>query len=115
MFYKKRCKELETIVEHKRQKIDKYENKNSDLRIKNASLENKIKKLEFENGQLVDWIRKIINEVGCYEVKDDNEFRIPIYKNEETEVYYNVRKGMEWKLRKEIILPKIIINQISDK
>lgn len=34
--------------------------------------------LQDENKKLIDWVKKIIQEVGCYTVNNDNCIRIPI-------------------------------------
>ena len=40
-----------------------------------------------ENEKLIEWVEKIINEVGCYKVPDGNHITIPVYKNENGPAY----------------------------
>lgn len=48
-------------------------------RIENASRDNKT--LMDTNNKLTEWLNKIINEIGIYEVNDIKSITIPIYKN----------------------------------
>jgi hypothetical protein len=52
------------------------------------TLENLNENLITENKKLIEWIEKIINEVGCYTVPDGNHVTIPVYKNKCEPAYY---------------------------
>ncbi|MCI8621364.1 MAG: hypothetical protein HFJ50_06555 [Clostridia bacterium] len=108
---KKKYKEKLDLLEGYRQSRDKKQEKIYDLEIQISRLENKIDRLESnntalinENSKLTEWIYKIINEVGCYEVSEYNSIRIPVYRNEC--VPYNEEHLKEMKM-KEIVLPQI--------
>ena len=63
------------------------------------------------NKKLTDWINKIINEVGIYEVNDRHSIQIPIYKEERRAIFGNmddVMKEMPNFINGEtIIIPEI--------
>lgn len=64
------------------------------------SLNYSFNRLQEENQKLIDWIEKIINDLGAYEVAENNAIRVPFYKKRrnEKEEAGNVE---------EIILPQI--------
>lgn len=47
------------------------------------SLEANYETLCEENRKLIDWLQKVIHEVGSYEVRSSHSIKIPIYKHEE--------------------------------
>ena len=47
------------------------------------------------NKKLTDWINKIINEVGIYEVNDRHSVQIPIYKEERRAIFGNMNDVMK--------------------
>lgn len=64
-----------------------------------------------ENKKLIEWINKIINEVGIYEVKDRKSITIPIYKNP-VRTYSGTFEGLKDKManlvnQEEILIPEI--------
>ena len=66
-FYKEECNKL-------KEKIDSLEKRNETL---DLSVQDLIK----ENEKLIDWINKIINDLGCYEVSK-RSVQIPIVNKE---------------------------------
>lgn len=115
---KKKYQEKLDLIEGYREKNNEKQNKIYDLEIEKSSLENKINILEQReirllesNQKLIDWIEKVINELGCYEVRDNNTIRIPVYKNENVMVGKdNYLKGMT---TKEIVIPRIVYMKMS--
>lgn len=63
------------------------------------------------NQKLTDWVNKIINEVGIYEVKDRRSVAIPVYKNPVKAIGGNMEdvKDMlpNFLAQEEIIIPEI--------
>ena len=63
------------------------------------------------NKKLTDWINKMINEVGIYEVNDRHSVQIPIYREERRAIFGNmddVMKEMPNFINSEtIIIPEI--------
>ena len=63
------------------------------------------------NQKLIDWINKIINEVGIYEVHDRRTITIPIYKSSAKAVFgsiNDIKASMEnFVNQEEIIIPEI--------
>lgn len=51
------------------------------LKERNEYLEHEKDKLLQDNQKLLEWINKIVEEVGIYEVKDRHAITIPLYKN----------------------------------
>ena len=88
MFIKKSKyqEKLQLIDGLKKMNSDKYNEiqdlqlKISDLEGQNNSLSSYFGKLQEENQKLINWIERIINDLGAYEVAEDNAIRIPIYK-----------------------------------
>ena len=113
MFNNKKIKEQEELIDGLRKERSKFMNKYYDEELKVEKLRDRIEVLEEQNKELIDWIKTIIKEVGCYEVKDKNEFRIPIYKNEGFEYWYDNSKGVEERLKTEITIPKITISKVT--
>lgn len=116
MFNNKKIKEQQELIDCYREERDKYRNR-YDNAIKSVSnlqddLRESVKKnyvLMEENKKLIEWIKTIINEVGCYEVKDRNQFRIPIYKEESSRMI----DGFGEQKRKDITIPTIHITELS--
>lgn len=70
-----------------------------------------IERLVSENVKLLDWVQKVINDVGCYEVKENNQFRIPMIDREWEGLSSYSDFDYE---RKEVHLPEItIIKQVK--
>lgn len=63
------------------------------------------------NRKLTEWINKIINEVGIYEVHDRKSITIPIYKNPVKAAFGkidDIKANMEnFMAQEEIIIPEI--------
>ena len=78
-------------------------------RIKNLNNDNDI--LMKANQRLTDWINKIINEVGIYEVHDRRTITIPICKNPVKATFGkidDIKASMEGFIsQEEIIIPEI--------
>lgn len=115
---KKKYQEKLDLIEGYKEKNNEKQNKIYDLQIEKSSLENRINILENNNiallennHKLIDWIEKIINEVGCYEVRENNIIRIPVYKNES--VMFGEDNYLKGMTKKEIVLPQVVYTQIS--
>ena len=91
-------------LEHKKQFVDAQKEQISRLDKDNNML------IE-ANKKLTDWINKMINEVGIYEVNDRHSVQIPIYKEERRAIFGNmddVMKEMPNFINSEtIIIPEI--------
>lgn len=109
MFNNKKIKEQQELIDSYRKERDKYRDKYYDLDRKNARLVTRVEDLEEQNKELIDWIKMIIKEVGCYEVKDRNQFRIPIYKEESSRMI----DGFGKQTRKDITIPTIHFTEFS--
>ena len=86
--YIKRC-------DSKNDQIAKLKSEIIDLKDKNKTLQERMDIIGEnhnivlkENEKLIEWVEKIINEVGCYKVPDGNHVTIPVYKNEDRPAYY---------------------------
>lgn len=95
---------LNNELEHKKQFIDAQKEQISRLDKDNDMLMT-------SNKKLTDWINKMINEVGIYEVNDRHSVQIPIYKEERRAIFGNmddVMKEMPNFINSEtIIIPEI--------
>lgn len=69
--YKEQCKAMQMDNDSLRETISILENRNSTLDIS-------VQDLLEENEKLIDWITKIINDLGCYKVNDRAAIEIPI-------------------------------------
>jgi len=114
---KKKYKEKLDLIERYSEKSHIKQDKIYDLEIEISHLENKMDILENNNraliennNKLTDWIYKIINKLGCYEVSEYNSVRIPIYKNECKRYNEGPLKEMT---RKEVILPQIVFMKME--
>ena len=115
---KKKYKEIIESLKSYKEKDHKKQDKIYDLEIEKSKLENRIDILEQNNrallnnnNKLIDWIEKIINELGCYEVSSNNDIRIPIYKNECT--YYKDNHYLNGSIKKEVIIPQISFMRVT--
>lgn len=108
MFIKKSKyqEKLQLIDGLKKMNSDKYNEiqdlqlKISDLEGQNNSLSSYFGKLQEENQKLINWIERIINDLGAYEIPEDNAIRIPIYKRK---MYEETNMGDV----EEVILPQV--------
>lgn len=87
----------------------KSTNSTQEYNIKNLNKDNNI--LLTANQKLTEWVNKIINEVGIYEVQDRRTIAIPIFKNPVKAMYGkmdDIRDHMEeFVQREEVIVPEI--------
>lgn len=109
---KKKYKEKLDLIDGYREKRDM---KQKELR----KAEDRIAILEYDNTNLInnnklliDWIYKVINDVGCYEVPEYNSIRIPVYKNEVKSSGVKQRKQF---IEREIRLPEICFMKTEEK
>lgn len=109
MFNNKKIKEQQELIDGLRKERHKYQDKYYDSERENARLITRVENLEEQNKDLIEWIKQIIKEVGCYEVKDRNQFRIPIYKEESSRMI----DGFGKQTRKDITIPTIHITEFS--
>lgn len=90
-------KHKDNIIDIQKQSIETYKNDNDILMTANQ--------------KLTDWVNKIINEVGIYEVEDRRTVTIPIYKNPRRVIagkWDDIKDGMpEFLSQEEIIIPEI--------
>ena len=90
-------KHKDNIIDIQKQSIKTYKNDNDILMTANQ--------------KLTDWVNKIINEVGIYEVEDRRTVTIPICKNPRKVIagkWDDIKDGMpEFLSQEEIIIPEI--------
>jgi hypothetical protein len=94
---KTELKHKDNIIDIQKQSIKTYKNDNDILMTANQ--------------KLTDWVNKIINEVGIYEVEDRRTVTIPICKNPRRVIagkWDDIKDGMpEFLSQEEIIIPEI--------
>lgn len=73
------------------------------LNKENKAIECSNRTLIEENKKLIEWISTIIKEVGCYEVPEGNQIKIPVMKKE---AFFNNDGRMGYR-REEVRLPSI--------
>lgn len=87
----------DNVIDIQKQSIETYKNDNDILMTANQ--------------KLTDWVNKIINEVGIYEVEDKRTVTIPICKNPRRVIagkWDDIKDGMpEFLSQEEIIIPEI--------
>lgn len=109
--YEQRISELHQTIHHLR-------NEKSTLSDLNQILQERIEVLETDNKiviktneKLTEWLNKVLNEVGVYEVKDKFSISIPIYKPKAKAMYGNVYDVIDelpnFMSSDEIIIPEI--------
>lgn len=116
LFNKKKLKEKDIIIEHKRKRIDELTNKlkqTEELYQNNLKNQNSMIK---ENQKLIEWIEKIINEVG---VKTNNKYEnsiitIPYYENKKPH-YIEGDWNSPSSEQKDIIIPSIRFTKFEYK
>lgn len=90
-------KHKDNVIDIQKQSIETYKNDNDILITANQ--------------KLTDWVNKIINEVGIYEVEDRRTVTIPICKNPRRVIagkWDDIKDGMpEFLSQEEIIIPEI--------
>lgn len=106
--------QLENAEKHNIQLIEEIKSKENIEKIQKeriSDLNNDNDILMKANQRLTDWINKIINEVGIYEVQDRRTITIPICKNPVKAAFGNIediRANMgEFMSQEEIIIPEI--------
>lgn len=116
MFNNKKIKEQQEIIDGYRKEINEYRDRYNKEITNSIKLQNDLRELEKQNyilteqnKDLIEWIKQIIKEVGCYEVKDRNQFRIPIYKEESSRMI----DGFGEQKRKDITIPTIHFTEFS--
>lgn len=100
-------KEKLDLIGKLKKKIFEAHDEIRNLQIDNANLQGQVYSLNYsfnrlqeENQKLIDWIEKIINDLGAYEVSENNDIRVPFYKKRRDEK--DEERNVE-----EIILPQI--------
>ena len=90
-------KHKDIVIDIQKQSIETYKNDNDTLMTANHNL--------------TDWVNKIINEVGIYEVEDRRSVTIPICRNPRRVIagkWDDIKDGMpEFLSQEEIIIPEI--------
>ena len=90
-------KHKDSVIDIQKQSIETYKNDNDILMTANRNL--------------TDWVNKIINEVGIYEVEDRRSVTIPICRNPRRVMagkWDDIKDGMpEFLSQEEIIIPEI--------
>ena len=90
-------KHKDSVIDIQKQSIETYKNDNDILMTANRNL--------------TDWVNKIINEVGIYEVEDRRSVIIPICRNPRRVMagkWDDIKDGMpEFLSQEEIIIPEI--------
>ena len=133
--WEEKCDSNRALLKDKAEKtelIEKFEKMMEEARVKIARLEEELKhkdividiqKKSIEtykndndilmtgNSNLTDWVNKIINEVGIYEVEDRRSVTIPICRNSRRVMagkWDDIKDGMpEFLSQEEIIIPEI--------
>ena len=133
--WEEKCDSNRALLKDKAEKAELIENMNKlieESRVKIARLEEELKhkdnviniqKQSIEtykndndilitaNQKLTDWVNKIINEVGIYEVEDRRSVTIPICRNPRKVMagkWDDIKNGMpEFLSQEEIIIPEI--------
>ena len=94
----------------KNAKLKRLELENEKYKEIIEQLQNKIKYdnyLNQENKKMIEWVQKILQEFGTYEVRERQSVQIPIMKHKDFMYgYNNVRMTSE-----TIIIPEIIIHK----
>ncbi len=106
--YKEKLDLIERLKEMNGEKYSKIQ----DLQLEISKLETKFNGLDYnftrlqeENQKLINWIEKIINDLGAYEVSSSNAIRVPVYNRKPDKAFgtENAEENI-----KEIVLPQII-------
>lgn len=133
--WEEKCDSNRALLKDKAEKtelIEKFEKMMEEVRVKIARLEEELKHkdsvidiqkqsietykndndiLMTANQNLTDWVNKIINEVGIYEVEDRRSVTIPICRNPRRVMagkWDDIKDGMpEFLSQEEIIIPEI--------
>ena len=133
--WEEKCDSNRALLKDKAEKtelIEKFEKMMEEARVKIARLEEELKHkdnvidiqkqsietyrndndiLMTANRNLTDWVNKIINEVGIYEVEDRRSVTIPICRNPRRVMagkWDDIKDGMpEFLSQEEIIIPEI--------
>ena len=133
--WEEKCDSNRALLKNKAEKtelIEKFEKMMEEARVKIARLEEELKHkdsvidiqkqsietykndndiLMTANRNLTDWVNKIINEVGIYEVEDRRSVTIPICRNPRRVMagkWDDIKDGMpEFLSQEEIIIPEI--------
>ena len=133
--WEEKCDSNRALLKDKAEKtelIEKFEKMMEEARVKIARLEEELKHrdsvidiqkhsietykndndiLMTANRNLTDWVNKIINEVGIYEVEDRRSVTIPICRNPRRVMagkWDDIKDGMpEFLSQEEIIVPEI--------
>ena len=110
MFNNKKIKEQQELIDGYREERNKYRDRYNKEITNSIKLQDDLREsvkqnyiLMEQNKELIDWIKTIIKEVGCYEVTDKNQFRIPVYKEESIRMI----DGFGKQTRKDITIPTI--------
>lgn len=110
LFKSNRLKREEELVEAYRNQKDELIKQASNDKEIIKDLANSNEMLIKENKILIEWIEKIIKDVGCYEVSERNLIRVPIFKNTKS---FGYCFGKPY-ISKEIVLPQIIITKYEE-
>jgi hypothetical protein len=109
--FKSKRKKLEERLEFMEIRLEKTKNElltYQKLYKEQLELNNSSNYLMEQNEKLINWIEKIINEVGIYEVSERNSISIPIYKNPYPPMYDTEFNGNRFVVeRKDITIPEI--------
>lgn len=80
LFNKKKMSELKELCEAYRKEREKYRDKYIEKKSDYDKVYELNQRLIEENRTLINWIEKMINEVGIYEINKESSVRIPIQK-----------------------------------
>ncbi|MBQ8293408.1 MAG: hypothetical protein IJX78_06405 [Bacilli bacterium] len=113
---KKKYNEQLDLIEAYKEKRYKMEKDIYRLRSEKQILEGRVESLEDINNnlikeqqKLIEWIEKIINEVGCYTVNERNDITIPMYRKDGP-AYDTEFNGSDFVVNRDVIvLPRIEI------
>lgn len=103
--------DIENALNMAKEDVKYKENMNNVLKERLDAFDKDNSILMDANQKLIDWVNKMINEVGVYEVKDKHSITIPVYKNP-VKTYSGKMENLKEQLpdfmnQEEIIIPEI--------
>lgn len=111
LFNRKKIKELQEKLEYEQKLVQVLEKRNKDLEKRAGEHYESLSLQKEETRKAYDWIQKILDTFGTVKVRDNQEFYIPIYENDDLRMVEPYGYPMQ---REEIIIPSIRITKMTD-